>query len=61
MNKRILSLIGLQFILSIVMWFYSFGVNLNNERIWLLLLAINLLIFSAIVYTLLREFLSEEK
>ncbi|MCL4343380.1 MAG: hypothetical protein JRN26_05145 [Nitrososphaerota archaeon] len=61
MNKRILSLIGLQFLLSIAMWFFSFGVNFNNERIWLLLLAANVIVFSAIVYILMRGFLVSEK
>ncbi|MGC8662034.1 MAG: hypothetical protein ACP5TZ_06000 [Nitrososphaeria archaeon] len=57
MNRKVQSLIGLQLVLSIIMWFFSFGVNFNNERIWLLLLATNLIVFSAIVYILLKEFL----
>ncbi|MEM0123763.1 MAG: hypothetical protein QXI38_04585 [Conexivisphaerales archaeon] len=61
MNRKIQLLIGLQLALSVIMWFYSFGVNFNNERIWLLLLAVNLIVFSAIIYILMKEFLVNEK
>ncbi|MEM0097734.1 MAG: hypothetical protein QXY52_06675 [Conexivisphaerales archaeon] len=61
MSRKIQLLIGLQLALSVIMWFYSFGVNFNNERIWLLLLAVNLIVFSAIIYILMKEFLVSEK